>query len=53
MLKNSANGILAPTMMALRRSPRNSHWIEKDQQAAENEIVQHGAVVTSTSEVRS
>ncbi|OIQ66905.1 hypothetical protein GALL_515240 [mine drainage metagenome] len=23
--KNSANGIVAPTMMALRRSPRNSH----------------------------
>ena len=27
MLKNSANGMLTPTMMALRRSPRKIHWI--------------------------
>src|ERR1700742_5095978 len=31
MAKNSAKGILAPTMMALRRSPRNTHT---DQRAA-------------------
>ena len=40
MLKNNANGMLTPTMMALRRSPRKIHWMKKDQQAAEDEIVQ-------------
>ena len=29
MLKNSANGMLTPTMIALRRSPRKIHWIRK------------------------
>ena len=40
MLKNSANGMLTPTMMALRRSPRKIHWIDEHQHAAEDEVVQ-------------
>ena len=42
MLKNSANGMLTPTMMALRRSPRKTHWMRNTSSAAEDEIVQDG-----------
>jgi hypothetical protein len=27
--KNSANGMVAPTITALRRLPRNSHWLQQ------------------------
>jgi len=42
MAKNSAKGMLTPTMMALRRLPRNSHWIHEHEQAAEHQVMQHG-----------
>ena len=43
MLKNSANGMLTPTMMALRRSPRKIHWIKNTSRQPKIEVVQDGA----------
>ena len=43
MLKNSANGILAPTMIALRRSPRKTHWMKKISKQPKTQVVHHRA----------
>ena len=41
--KNSANGMVAPTISALRRSPRKHPLQQHDQQNADHHVVQHGA----------
>ena len=39
---SSAKGMVAATISALRRSPRNSHWIRKISGDAQHHVVQHG-----------
>ena len=41
MAKESANGMVAATMRALRRLPRNSPLQEEDQHDAQHHVVQH------------
>ncbi len=53
MVKNSANGMLTPTMMALRRSPRKIHWIRNTSRQPKTRLCRTVWVVTATSEVRS
>ena len=53
MLKNKANGMLTPTMIALRRSPRKTHWIKKTRMQPKIRLCSTVAVVTLTNAVRS
>ena len=53
MAKNSANGIFTPTMIALRRSPRNTHWIRNTSTQPKIRFSSTVCVVTLTRLVRS
>ena len=49
----SAKGMVAETISALRRSPRNSHWIRKTRQTPITMLCSTVLVVTSTRTERS
>ena len=49
----SAKGMVAETIRALRRLPRNSHWIKKTRQTPITMLCSTVLVVTSTSTLRS
>ena len=49
----SAKGMVAETISALRRSPRNNHWIRKIRQTPTTMLCRTVWVVTSTSALRS
>ncbi len=51
--KNSAKGILTPTMMALRKLPRNIHWIKKTSTQPKIRLCNTVCVVTDTNAERS
>ena len=53
MLKNSANGMLMLTMTALRRSPRNTHWMKNTSRQPKIRLCSTVCVVTPTSTARS
>src|SRR5712664_3514463 len=48
-VKNNANGMLAPTMMALRKSPRKIHWIRKTRRHPNRRLCSTVRVVTERS----
>ena len=48
-----AKGMVAETISALRRSPRNSHWIRNTKQTPITMLCSTVWVVTSTSTLRS
>ena len=49
----SAKGMVAETISALRRSPRNSHWIRNTRQTPITMLCSTVLVVTSTRTLRS
>jgi len=51
--KNSAKGMLMPTMIALLRSPRKTHWMKKTSRQPKIRLCRTVRVVTPTSELRS
>jgi hypothetical protein len=51
--KKSANGMLTPTMTALRKSPRKIHWMRKTSRHPNTRLCTTVWVVTLTSVVRS
>ncbi len=51
--KNSANGIVVPTMMALRRLPRNTHCSRKISPMPNTMLCRTVRVVMSMSSLRS
>ena len=53
VLKKSANGMVAETMSALRRSPRNIHWMKKTSTMPKTTLWSTVRVVTSMSSRRS
>ena len=50
---SSAKGMVAETISALRRSPRNSHWIRNTRQTPITMLCSTVLVVTSTRTLRS
>ncbi len=48
MLKNSANGMLTLTMIALRRSPRKIHWMKNTSRQPKKRLCRTVWVVTDT-----
>ena len=50
MAKNSANGMLTPTMMALRRLPRKTHWMKNTSRQPKMRLCSTVWVVTATSD---
>ena len=50
---SSAKGMVAETISALRRSPRNSHWIRNTKQTPITMLCSTVWVVTSTRTLRS
>ena len=53
MLKNKANGMLMPTMMALRRLPRKTHCTMNTKRQPKIRLCRTVVVVTDTRVVRS
>ena len=53
MLKNRANGMLMPTMTALRRSPRKTHWMKNTSRKPKTSACSTVCVVVVTSSERS
>jgi hypothetical protein len=53
MLKKSANGMLTLTITALRRSPRNTHWMKNTSRQPNSRLCSTVCVVTETSVERS
>jgi hypothetical protein len=53
MLNSSANGMLAPTMIALRRFPRKIHWMRNTSTHPKIRLCSTVCVVTLTSDPRS
>ena len=53
MLKSSAKGMFAPTMIALRRSPIKIHWMRNTSTQPKIRLWRTVCVVTATSDPRS